>query len=538
MRYKTIIFIFALMFLTLTIFLFKMQVLEYQKYRSFIDSLMQKTRLVQGTRGTIYDRNGIKLAWSTKVPYISYNKNLDISELSSYLSSDQIDKLITSGKVELTIEQLHELEKLGYDIYYKEIRNYAPHIFHVVGYVNSNNVGSYGIEKTYESILRGKFGSELLLISPSGKIKQKILKIQPENGSDIYLTIDYTLQEYISKEIKNYENPGAVIVEDVKNGEILALVSYPEIEKQLNLVNTYEWRKILNDPTKPLINRATLGLYSPGSAIKPLIAIAGLIYEKTDSLDVNCSGKFVYKSSSGKILGTYNDWLLSGHGETNLIKAIRVSCNVYFYNLALNLGIDKIKSVAELFKIDKKTGIDIPEVEGLFPDKNWKEQKYNEPWYPGDTIITGIGQGYISLTPIELLNFYVTIANRGRTPVPHLLKNTNVKYSNNVNLPEEIWNKIIQGLKEVTSVGGDLKNRGTAYNVFKDFKYSIAGKTGTAEVENGKLPHSWFVGFAPADNPKYAIIVLFENGGGGSEKAAPFAKKIFEFLLKGSETNG
>ncbi|SHH17297.1 penicillin-binding transpeptidase domain-containing protein [Thermosipho atlanticus] len=537
MRYKITVTIFALMFAILFLFLFKMQVLEYSNYRAFIDSLMQKTRLVQGTRGTIYDRNGLKLAWSIKVPYITYNRNFDISELERYLDSNQLNTLISSGKVEISKVQLREIEKLGYDIQFKEIRNYVPYVFHIVGYVNSNNVGSYGIEKTYDQLLRGKLGSELILISPSGKIRQKILKVPPENGNDINLTIDYPLQKYISEEIKKIDNPGAVIVEDVKTGEILALVSYPDIEKPINLIDTYEWRKIINNPENPLLNRATMGLYSPGSAIKPLIAISGLLNNESTTTTINCNGQFTYTSSSGKILATYNDWLLSGHGKTDLIKALRVSCNVYFYNLALKLGIDKIKSVATLFKIDKKTGIDIPETEGLFPDKHWKETKFNEPWYPGDTIITGIGQGYILLTPLELLNFYVTIANDGKVPVPHLLKKDKIEIFNNVKFKKEIWDTVKQGLIEVTTVGGNIQNRGTAYQVFKDFKVTVAGKTGTAEVGKGKLPHSWFVGFAPAHNPKYAVIVMFENAGSGSEKAAPFARKIFEFLFQRREKN-
>ncbi|MDK2886701.1 MAG: penicillin-binding protein 2 [Thermosipho sp. (in: thermotogales)] len=537
MRNKIIVFIFSSMFVILLIALFKIQVLEYQKYRTFIDSLMQKTRLVQGTRGTIFDRNGIKLAWSTNIPFIRYNRNYDFNELKKYLTSEQVKQLITSGNVELSQDQAKSLEKIGYDIQYKEVRNYAPYVFHVVGYVNSNNEGKYGIEKTYDDILKGKFGSELVITSPSGKVKQKILKVPPENGKDIYLTIDYNLQKFISEELRKIDNPGSIIVEDVTNGEILALVSYPGIEQSINLLDTYEWRKILNDKKNPLLNRATMGLYSPGSAIKPLIAIAGLLNYSDDLPIVNCEGKFYYTNNSGKILATYNDWLLSGHGETNLIKAIRVSCNVYFYNLALNLGIDKIKSVAEIFKIDKKTGIDIPEVEGLFPDRNWKEKTLNEPWYPGDTIITGIGQGYILLTPIELLNFYVTIANNGKTPVPHVLKKDKIDYSNIINIDKNIWDTIKEGLIEVTSVGGDIEDRGTAYMAFKDFEIEVAGKTGTAEVGKGKLPHSWFAGFAPAQNPKYAIIVMFENGGGGSEKAAPFARKILEFLMKGREIN-
>lgn len=537
MRNKIIVFIFSSMFVILLIALFKIQVLEYQKYRTFIDSLMQKTRLVQGTRGTIFDRNGIKLAWSTNIPFIRYNRNYDFNELKKYLTSEQVKQLITSGNVELSQDQAKSLEKIGYDIQYKEVRNYAPYVFHVVGYVNSNNEGKYGIEKTYDDILKGKFGSELVITSPSGKVKQKILKVPPENGKDIYLTIDYNLQKFISEELRKIDNPGSIIVEDVTNGEILALVSYPGIEQSINLLDTYEWRKILNDKKNPLLNRATMGLYSPGSAIKPLIAIAGLLNYSDDLPIVNCEGKFYYTNNSGKILATYNDWLLSGHGETNLIKAIRVSCNVYFYNLALNLGIDKIKSVAEIFKIDKKTGIDIPEVEGLFPDRNWKEKTLNEPWYPGDTIITGIGQGYILLTPIELLNFYVTIANNGKTPVPHVLKKDKIDYSNIINIDKYIWDTIKEGLIEVTTVGGDIEDRGTAYMAFKDFEIEVAGKTGTAEVGKGKLPHSWFAGFAPAQNPKYAIIVMFENGGGGSEKAAPFARKILEFLMKGREIN-
>ncbi|QTA38218.1 peptidoglycan glycosyltransferase [Thermosipho ferrireducens] len=529
MRIKIIIVIFASMFLALVAVLFKIQVLNYDKHRAFIDSLQQHTKIITGLRGTIYDRNGEKLAWSKYIPYLYYRENFSFDEIKKVLGQEKFRNLVTSGKVALEPQEVFELEKLGYEISYQEERYYSGIAFHVVGYTSIDVKGLSGIEKIYEEKLKGKYGTELILTTPSGKIRQRILKVPPENGESITLTIDAKLQRYIEKNLEIVNNPGAVIVENVKTGEILAMASYPSIKEYPTNMDLYEWKKIIYDSRYPLLNRAVAGLYSPGSAIKPLIAITYLLEESTPAT-LNCTGTFNYVGSSGKVLGTYKDWLLSGHGETDLIKAIRVSCNVYFYNTALKLGINKIESVAKIFNIAGKTGIEINEKQGIFPDPAWKMKKYNQPWYPGDTIITGIGQGYILLTPLELLNFYVSIANNGIMPRPHLIKGSKPDYKT-INLPQRIWKTIKEGLIEVTSVGGPLSERGTAYESFKDFPIPIAGKTGTAEVGGGKPPHSWFVGFAPVDNPEYAVIVLFENGGSGSEKAAPFARKIFDYLL-------
>ncbi|EKF49563.1 penicillin-binding protein 2 [Thermosipho africanus H17ap60334] len=537
MRYKLVFTIFLSFFLILVFFLFKIQVIEHSQHKEFINSLMQKTILTKGNRGTIFDRNGFKIAWSKKIPYIEYNSNIDIESLKPYLTDKQILDLISSGKAYLDNYQIYELEKLGLYIHYEEKRFYVPEAFHIVGYVNSQGIGSSGIEKTYDSLLQGKIGSELIFSSPSGKVKQRIIQTEPENGEDITLTLDLNLQKYIYDEMKKINNPGAVIVENVKNGEILALVSYPNLEENFYDIDKFTWQKIVNDPSNPLLNRATMGLYSPGSAIKPLIAIAYLLSEST-SATLNCTGRYEYKSSSGKTIAIFNDWLLSGHEETDLIKALRVSCNVYFYTIALEIGIDKIKSVADIFKISDLTKIDIEEKSGIFPSREWKEKQFKTIWYPGDTILTGIGQGYILLTPLEILNFYTTIANNGKTPRPHLLKSEKVEYTNEVSLPDKIWSTIKEGLLEVTTYNdGTLKNRGTAYLSFKDAPYKIAGKTGTAEVSKSKKAHSWFAGFGPIEDPTYSVVVMFENGGSGSEMAAPFARKVFDYLLKGVESN-
>ncbi|MBT1248244.1 MULTISPECIES: penicillin-binding transpeptidase domain-containing protein [unclassified Thermosipho (in: thermotogales)] len=533
MRYKSTLVIFLIMFSILVFYLTKIQILESKNHRAFLNSLLTQTILTKGLRGTIYDRNGIKLAWSEKIPFLIYSKNMEMDKLKNILTEKQLSELISSGKVKLENHQIYGIEKLGYYIQYKEIRRYLPEVLHIIGYLNSNGKGSFGLEKTYNNILDGKLGSELVFSTPSGKIKQRIIQRIPENGQDLHTTIDFNLQKFIYSKLKEIDIPASVIVEDTKTGEILSMVSYPGIEEEFYSIDTYTWRKIINDPKNPLLNRSTMGLYSPGSSIKPLIAAAYLLSESTPAT-VNCKGRFEYKSSSGKTIAIFNDWLLSGHGETDLIKALRVSCNVYFYNIALKLGIDKIKNVADIFKIDKKTGIDIEEKEGIFPSREWKQKKLKEIWYPGDTILTGIGQGYILLTPLQLLNFYTTIANNGKTPIPHIAK-SQTTYSN-INLPKEIWATIKEGLLEVTSHSGSIQDRGTAYNSFKDAKYKVAGKTGTAEVGKNKKSHSWFVGFGPFESPKYSIVVLFENGGSGAEMAAPFARKIFDYLL-GDEYN-
>ncbi len=235
---------------------------------------------------------------------------------------------------------------------------------------------------------------------------------------------------------------------------------------------------------------------------------------------------------------------MSGHGETDLKKAIKVSCNVYFYNLALKLGIEKMKQFAQLFKIDDRTQIDLPgEKKGQFPDPNWKYEKFKEPWFPGETILCGIGQSFILTTPIEMLTFYNAIANGGTSYQPHVIHSVLDFRGRKVYDPENrilyrvpikksTHEFIVSAMREVTQSvnGGTAKDEGTAYQAFRGLKLDVAGKTGTAETgKKGELPHSWFIGFAPANTPEILVLVLIESSGSGGEVAAPIARRIFQY---------
>ncbi|MDI6861791.1 MAG: penicillin-binding transpeptidase domain-containing protein, partial [Pseudothermotoga sp.] len=378
-------------------------------------------------------------------------------------------------------------------------------------------------------------------VSPSGRVLGRLLTSSPLPGGDVILTIDSKLQQYAETLLRDSKTKGVILVQSV-DGEILALASHPTFDPNVlaSGIEPRQWDRLVNDPDAPLLNRATSALYAVGSVIKPLYAIAYLETGE-DDLTIDCHGYYEYRTSSGKIAGVYKDWYAPGHGTTDLRKALRVSCNVFFYELALRLGINEMKAWADKFKISSITNIDLPgEVEGLFPDPAWKQRRYGEIWYPGDTILCGIGQGFITLTPLQILNFFNTVANRGTCYTPHVLLGTfdpNTKVmekvesmvSYTVDVKPKTWDFLVKALVEVVSYKDGPADEGTAYQAFKGARFEVAGKTGTAEMgKAGEKPHSWFAGFSPVNKPQVVVTVLLENAGTGSEAAAPMARKILE----------
>ncbi len=348
---------------------------------------------------------------------------------------------------------------------------------------------------------------------------------------------------------------GSVVAMDPYTGEVLVFVSKPNFDPNLfvNGISRKQYSELRDDPDRPLFNRALRGQYPPGSTIKPMLALAGLHH------GVTWAEKTMYAGPYYKLPGherKYRDWKKGGHGKVDMYKAIIQSCDVYFYNLANNLGIDRMSEFLTLFNFGYKTELDTwGEAKGLVPTQEWKRGTYGQPWYPGETIITGIGQGYLLTTPLQLATATSAIAMRGQGIRPrfvrairkdgepeesmHATAMQTIEVSN-----EYYWDQIITAMEDVVH-----KPNGTAYGIGKNAKYKIAGKTGTAQVfglaedeeyeeENidEKLrDHGLFIAFAPVDEPKIAIAVIVENGGSGSKAAAPVAKVVMDHYLLSKE---
>lgn len=525
--------IYFLMFCYLIYGLVKVQIIDQIENRRILIDLIDKSNYTRGLRGTIYSSDGIKLAWSEKVPVVTLNKYSEKDEelLEKYLSIDQLATLKNTGKSEVNWEQAFLLRSIGYKVITVEKRHSYGFLYHLIGSVNIDGDGMSGIEYTYNEVLKGKVSVSYTLKSPSGKFEWGIIENEAENGMDLQTSINFKLQKFIYDMLTEIDTPSVVIVSKPKTGEIVAMVSYPAPDVDLNSLDSLTWQKLINDPMKPLLNRAISNTYPPGSTFKVVTALAQLLYDQPKV--VSCGGIFYYRDSKGKITGKYKDWLLTGHGTVDLKKAIRVSCNVYFYNAALDVGVENLVKVSKAFGFGEKTGLNIPgEVKGTLPTPDWKFKNLKEKWYPGDTILYGIGQGFLSVTPLQIVNLYNTIANRGKIVSPKLVVNEEIiEKKFELEVPDKYWNVIIEGLEEVTTVQGSAASAGTAATVFKGFPITVAGKTGTAQTHDGD-PHAWFVGFAPSKDPMYTVLVLIEHGQSGGHNAAPVARKIFDYMYQ------
>ncbi len=534
MRGRILLLIFAISTLLISVRYFQVQILQHKKHEEFLENSSFVRVNLDAPRGEILSSDGRVLAKNEELltAQLSGRNVPSIADLEDIVGKKRAIDLIMGLRVVVNENEAERLREMGV-IVRKEIKRvYSGLAPHVVGYVRQGK-GVYGVEKEYDEYLRGKAGSEIYAIDVTGKNVGSVLKSPPIPGENITLTVDSRLQKLAEKLLRGKR--GSVIVENPKNGEILAMASSPSFDPNSvsSGMSLWEWRELLNDPSGVFINRAISSRYPPGSSIKPFIALAYLMKFDGKDQTVNCKGKYVYRSKSGRVLAVYRDWLLSGHGLVDLRKAIRVSCNVFFYTIGQEIGIDFLSEVASEVKLGEKTGIDLPgEISGIFPSRKWKEKVLGERWYPGDTILLSIGQGYILMTPIEMINFYSLLANEGVSYVPHVVKMVGDKPVHpeeyvRIKLPKKYWEFLREAMVEVTTHPGSLKDEGTAYRVFRGFKIKVAGKTGTAEVP-GRKSHSWFIGYAPADNPEVVVLAMVENGGSGSRMAAPIARKILE----------
>lgn len=443
------------------------------------------------------------------------------------------------------------------------------------GYSTTDNIGRSGIESVMERFLRGKNSLQSVEVNASGSYTNNQQLNPAEAGAQVYLTLDAELQKVAENALKTTINDiatgkypdgsseaesGVVIAIDVKNGDILAMASYPDFDPNLFVkgISNSDWKK-LNTETKPMFNRNIMGLYSPGSIYKMVVAIAALeenvIDRNTIIVDEGVYKK--YKSPQPKC------WIWSSgrtHGPINVSDAIKTSCNYFFYTVGEMLGIDKIEQYSRMFGFGAKTGIELAgEKEGIVASRYYVENKEDRAWKVGETLSASIGQSYHSFTPVQIARYAAILANGGTRVRPHIIKNvvTNdgtildreeiemyvsnelgIDYSDevipeNLNISKETLDAVFSGMESVTGDAG-----GTAYNTFKDFPIKVAGKTGSVQVSGTNADNAWFIGFAPYDNPEIAICALVENGVHGTYTASIVVDILREYFgLKESYEN-
>jgi penicillin-binding protein 2 len=587
----------VLLTLALILRLLNLQVYQHQYYTTRAEENRTRVNIVPPVRGLIYDRNGVLLANNATsfvlelVPEQVEDLSGTLERLKQYVTLRDADIARFKDRMrkspryrgiplrtnlsaeEVARWELNRFDFKGVDITAGLSRDYklGGSSAHVIGYIagiteaelekvdeeayrGTNYFGKIGIEKSHEADLHGTAGSKLVEANAAGRPLRELEYRRGTPGQNLYLTLDAKLQFAAERALG--ENDGAVIAIEPETGAVLALVSKPGFNPNLFVegIDTKSYRALAEDKHRPLYNRALQGVYPPGSTIKPFMALAALEYGVRSPGDsFFCPGYYQMPGAARK----YRCWKRHGHGTVNLARGVAESCDVYFYRAAQDLGIDRIAKMLGQFGLGKPSGIDIPnEKGGLLPSSEWKQRVRNEPWFPGETLSVGIGQGYLSMTPLQLAQATARLAARGGGGRPRLINafenplNGEVVAVQADKLPPiklrepGNWERVINAMGEVT-----MARNGTAYRAFKDAPYTSAGKTGTAQVAGlaqgeNKAPtlestpwelrdHAWFMAFAPLDKPRIAIAVLAEHAGHGGSEAAPVARAVIDAYLLG-----
>lgn len=594
-RFRLIVsFVFMLTLVVILLArLFYLQIIRQSYFTTLADNNRIAVVPIVPNRGLIQDRNGIVLAQN----YSGYTLELSpakitnledtINELSTLVDIQPKDrkrfkKLLTESHTSNSYpirSRLNEVEVArfaaqrfrfpGVEIKARLFREYpyrdkTSHLIGYVGRINdkdfaeleqknlaanyrgSDYIGKIGIEQSYEMELHGTTGFEQVEVDAGGRGVRVLSKVAPKSGSTLTLTMDIKLQEIAEQAFANFR--GALVAIDPNNGEVLAFVSKPGYDPNLFVdgIDTDSWDALNNSPDVPLNNRALRGQYPPGSTIKPFMALSALDSgTRTPTYSINDPGYFTLPGNRHQ----YRDWKTGGHGKVDMFKSIVISCDTYYYGLATDMGIDAVHEYLEKFGFGKKTGLDMEgESGGLLPSQDWKKRRFNQIWYPGDTVSVGIGQGYTLVTPMQLAYATAIIANDGVGYRPHLVKQLEADGTTrvapidiNLELHPEHLELVKRAMTAVTLPGGTAAYAGSGAS------YSFAGKTGTAQVIGIKQgekyvakdisernrDHAWFIAFAPADKPRIALAVLAENAGHGGSISAPIARKVIDYYLLG-----
>jgi penicillin-binding protein 2 len=567
----------------LAIRVWSLQIREGSYYRDQAMNNRTRTVLLEPARGLIFDRNGFLLA--NNAPsfnlYVSIEDVMDkealIHSLGELIGLDEgrlRNKLsdrsahLTPKKVkgglslrEAALIESHRLDYPGVSIQPESQRNYplgstAAHILGYVGEVSAEQleqatdedlhqgsiIGQYGVEKTYDASLRGRTGEKTIEVDALGHEKRVVATQRPEPGNDIYLTIDVRLQQLAEALLG--EESGAIVALDPTSGEVLALASRPAFDPNVlsRDLSSKQWEEIVRDESRPLTNRATQGQYPPGSTFKIVMAAAALETKTvTPESRIRCTGGYQF----GKRL--FRDWKAGGHGAMDIRQALVHSCDVFFYTVGQRVGIDAIAAFATQFGLGRETGVELPsERTGIVPSTAWKERVRHEPWWPGETVSVSIGQGYVTVTPMQMAHATAAIASGGEIYKPRLVRgiierSTGV-YHESPSIPTARLSLKPETLLLIQEAMAGVVKQGTATRA-RSTLISIAGKTGTAQTAGLRpgpealIPkklrdHAWFVAYAPTESPGIAVAVLVEHMGHGGTAAAPLAKQLIEAYVK------
>ncbi len=570
-----------------------LQISNSDEFISKADNNRIRKIRVAPPRGHILDRNGLELVTnrpSFDVVLVRENIKND-SELLKRLAKvldtdvselwDQIRKAENTPrhipirlKTDINWEQLaylenhnHDFSGISIEVTPRRVYHYGDLAAHIIGYLGEIDqqklndavkgiykagdlVGKRGLEKLREADLRGEKGTRLSEVNARGFVQEQLTYEEPLPGRKVQLTLDARLQLVAEAAMNKDGKAGAAVVLDVNSGRVLSLVSTPGIHLDdfVGRLSPEKWSKYLDDEKKPLVNKAVQGQYPPGSTYKMITAIAALQEGVVDQNTVHyCPGFFKLGRK------TYRCWKHSGHGAVNLRKAIEQSCDVFFYQVGYQLGVDKLAKYAKMFGLGERTGLEIEsERKGIIPTQSWKLDKYKQKWQDGETVIVAIGQGFNLVTPLQIANMTATIANGGRLYKPQLVEK--------VVGPDgkEIFSLKPELVRDISNLKDDLKliqqgmfdvvhgKKGTARRA-KIKGLTIAGKTGTAQVvrrekykgmKDENIPylyrdHAWFTCYAPADKPEIAVTVLVEHGLHGSSGASPVARAVLEAYFAG-----
>ncbi|MFM2579893.1 penicillin-binding protein 2 [Vibrio fortis] len=584
--------------------LYNIQVNQYQDYKTRSNDNRIKVVPIAPTRGLIYDRNGVLLAENRPVFNLEITpekiKNMDdtIARLQELLeiSPERVERFnrdrrntrrfksvpiltqLTEDQVAVFSVNQHKFPGVEVTGTLKRFYPYGDVLTHVIGYVSRINdrdmrrlvreekdanyqatrdIGKLGIERYYEDMLHGTAGYQEVEVNSRGRVIRTLKFVPAIPGKDIVLNLDIDLQLYVHKLLDGRR--GSAVVLDPDDNGVLAMVSSPSYDPNafVHGISSKGYNALLNDKNRPLVNRATLGIYPPASTIKPFIAVAALQEGViTPNTTRNDPGYWKIPNSKTK---PFRDWLRWGHGTVDIVKAIEESVDTFFYQIAFDMGIDRLSSWMMMFGFGDYTGIDIyEESKANMPTRDWKMARHRVPWYQGDTIPVGIGQGYWTATPMQIAKATSVLVHEGEVIAPHLLRATieNGQPLDTQSLSDIETYPPITGVKQrfwdIGKEGMKLVNhgrKGTARRSFQNMSYLTAGKSGTAQVFGLKedeeynadeiaehlRDHALFTGFAPLDDPKAIVTIVLENAGGGSSNGGPVVRRIFDHIVLGDE---
>ena len=573
--------------------LFNLQYLQHEQYSTRSDKNRIRIHSIPPTRGLIYDRNGILIADNRPSYSLTivkeHAKDMDktLEKINEIIPLTDRELKKFRGRMReprrpfesvplllgLTEDQIakwavNRFALPGVEVEAQLIRHYplGPAVAHALGYVGriskrekerldadrysgTNHIGKIGIEKEYEDLLLGEVGRQRVETNARGRVLKVLHREDPKPGRTLKLHLDSHLQLVAAEALA--DRRGAVVAIDTTNGGILALYSNPSFNSNLFVqgISTKDYSALRDSPDIPLFNRAVRGQYPPGSTVKPFYALAGLEFGVTNRMvKVYDPGWYRLDGDSRQ----YRDWKREGHGYVNITRAVVESCDIFFYDLAFKMGVDRMSPFLGAFGFGAHSALDVVDARrGILPSRKWKRDTYRQPWYIGDTINYGIGQGYMLATPLQLAAATAVLANRGVFKRPRYideidgepfvvteedkLKHPDVKIKN-----EDDWEFVINSMEDVVH-----SPRGTARKISEGISYRLAGKTGTAQVvgiAQGKKydsealkernrDHALFVTFAPADDPKIAVAVIVENGESAGKTSAPISRKIIDAHL-------